>query len=131
MVLMRYGCGLSLLFISLACCSNHPNELQRDPAMAELVLVQNADPRVALESAWHRGDKRFIAIQTFSTEIPGAEEFYDTLVREHGMRVLTGTGDAGVDDARAKLIAGARDYAERYNRLLLERLSGGGSSATN
>jgi hypothetical protein len=95
--------------------------------MAELVAIQYADPAAALAAAWKRGDREFLAVRGFSTEIVGVDgPEYEVVVYDQGVRVINGTTDTPSDARHSKLIQGARAYAGRYNRLLLQRLGRGG-----
>ena len=118
-----------VLLLLGGCAQNCPiDELRRDPALAELYLIQRADPDRSLESAWNRGDKRFLGIQGPVVAVPGVDVMrYDELIYEkQGVRVIEGTTDFAVDDNLDRLITGARRYAAAYNSGLLARLTEGG-----
>ncbi|MDQ3441368.1 MAG: hypothetical protein M3478_13570 [Planctomycetota bacterium] len=94
--------------------------------MAELVLIQDADPARALDAAWRRGEKRFLGVRGFSLSVPGAEaptgELDELVFKKQGVRVIEGTTDFYMDEKHKRLIDGAVGYAERYNTLLLRKL---------
>jgi len=98
-------------------------DLARDPAMAEMRLVQHADPAAALAAALARGDRRLLGVATMALEVPGPPQAYELARTKFGVREINGGGDQGINAARRKLIAGAKAYAARYNTLLLRRLN--------
>jgi hypothetical protein len=76
-----------------------------------------------LKAAIARGDGRFLGVTDYVVVAPGVD-FSDPMYPKHpeGMRIIEGTSDTPEGEAgkRFNIVAGA--YAERYNRLLLERL---------
>jgi hypothetical protein len=102
-------------------CSD--DRMSRYPAFAELYVIQNANPAEALEFALRRHDTRFLGVAGFSLEVPGAEDVYDTVVRNYGVREIYGPGDVGVSDQQVKLLVRARAYAKKYNTILLRWLA--------
>lgn len=98
------------------------DELRRDPGLAELRLVQHADPARALESAWARGEKRFLGVRGFALAVPGVntDVHEDLIYNRIGVRAIEGTGDF-VSEEVHDLMQGASRYAARYNQLLLKR----------
>jgi hypothetical protein len=117
----------TLVFISAGCSHCHKcdalEQLEADPALAELRLIQHADPARALESAWARGEKYFLGIRGFGLFVPGVDlDAHEELVYERiGIRAIEGTGDFGTQEV-LDLTKGAKPYVTRYNELLLERL---------
>jgi hypothetical protein len=110
-----------------SCTSVPVNKLRADPALAELFFMRSSDPATALDHAWRRGDVRFLGIAGFALEVPGVEDAVYEAVRSHGIREVAGTEDTNTDDARWRLVSGARGYIEKYNELLLQRLGGAAS----
>jgi hypothetical protein len=113
------GCGSSIRREAAVTVA----ELERDPAMAEIVLVRRADPGSALAAALARGDTRLLGVATMALEVPGPPHAYDLARTKYGVRAINGGGDQGIGDARRALIRGAKAYAARYNTLLLRHLS--------
>jgi hypothetical protein len=100
--------------------------LARDPAMAEMRLVQDADPAAALAAALARGDRRLLGVATMALEVPGPPHAYELARTTYGVREINGGGDQGIGAARQRLIAGAKAYAARYNTLLLRHIASSG-----
>ena len=68
------------------------------------------------------GDTRFVGIYGFTCTAPGVQESELNLLRIHGVKCLAGTSDLIESREHLRLIRKARDYAERYNLTLIERL---------
>jgi hypothetical protein len=85
---------------------------------------RQADPRMELEKALANGDDRFVGLMGFAAYFPGTEDtdFYVTYGKTHGGKIIPFTSDALESDTHEKFQRVARDYAEEYNRLLLERI---------
>jgi hypothetical protein len=85
--------------------------------------LSRLDAASELRAAIASGDYRFLGIVGYVVVAPGVD-FNDPLYPKHpeDMRIIEGTSDSQVGEAgkRFNTVAGA--YAERYNRLLLERL---------
>jgi hypothetical protein len=125
---MRLAALLSVLGCALAASGRAQSSgLDEGPFAAELNRrsdsLSRLDAATELKLAIVSGDWRFLGVVGYVVVAPGVD-FNDPLYPQHpgDMRVIEGTSDAQVGEAgkRFNLVAGA--YAERYNRLLLERL---------
>ena len=85
--------------------------------------LSRLDAATELQASIARDDWRFLGVLGYVLVAPGVE-FDDPLYPKSpaDVRVIEGTSDMMVGEAgkRFNMVAGA--YAERYNRLLLERL---------
>jgi len=98
----------------------------RDPAdsmiPAELKRLERADPSKDLAEALRTNDLRFLGLGGYSREVvPGVPDF-DERYKQFGMTMIPGTGDVFENAEHKRLQRVARDYARRYNTLLLEHL---------
>jgi hypothetical protein len=93
--------------------------------MKTLREIEKADPVFDLKVALKRKDFRFVGIRGYTLEVPGIER-KDILTR-YGIKVIEGTSDAIVDKEDGRLQKLARDYAKRYNALLMEYLDNNGT----
>ena len=75
--------------------------------------VQSADPAADVKQALADHDYRFIGVRGYALEVPGAEDVYEPF----GVKIIEGTSDVMDESQRA-----AREYASRYNQLLIMEL---------
>lgn len=116
-VLVLGGCaGRQTLDYSGATSVDHSTRVQR------LRWLERADPARDLAAAWARGDRRFVAVYDFSATVPGVPTGVVRPRDRGAVRFLEGTSDMPASAEEERLNALARDYAARYNRLLLARL---------
>ena len=99
---------------------------RREPAdnmiPAELKRLERADPSKDLAEALRTNDLRFLGLGGYSREVvPGVPDF-DERYKQFGMTMIPGTGDVFENAEHKRLQRVARDYARRYNMLLLEHL---------
>ena len=81
---------------------------------------RNADPALDVDAALAQGDRRFICVMGFAETYPGVED--RAVVERYGSWVFPYVSDVVENRDLHDL---AHGYAERYNRLLAERLTGG------
>jgi hypothetical protein len=110
--------ALSMAF-SVCASASPPATASDSAAVQSLRWLDSADAQRDLSSALGRGDRRFIGIYGFTRLVPGVDV---SLASRYGVRYLRGTSDALESREHARLNSLARNYAERYNKLLLERL---------
>jgi hypothetical protein len=68
------------------------------------------------------GDKRVIGIYGYSISFPGVpDDASISLLEPSGFRTIEGTSDCVIGRRHAELILVATQYAERYNRYILQR----------
>jgi hypothetical protein len=79
------------------------------------------DPTSEAKAALERGDRRFLAVQGFSTEAPGVEDFH--MVDRNGIVIIDDTTDYISTLTQSYFKERARDYANDYNRYILEHAS--------
>jgi hypothetical protein len=76
-----------------------------------------------LKAAIANGDWRFLGVVGYVAVAPGVDFTDPEYPRDpRDMRIIEGTSDSQVGEAGARFNMVASAYAERYNRLLLERL---------
>jgi hypothetical protein len=92
--------------------------LEADPMLAELLVIQHADPVQACRAAMARKDFRFLGILGFSLYFPGIDQFGVQIENKNDFHVIQGTGDAG--EPTVTLTDKAFEYARVYNLMLLE-----------
>jgi hypothetical protein len=125
---MRFPALLTVLWCSLAspAIAQAPG-LAEEPFAVELNRRSDSlgrlDAAAELKIAMAKSDWRFIGVTGYVVVAPGVE-FTDPLYPKNpaDMHVIEGTSDFAVGDAGMRLNQVAGAYAERYNRLLLERL---------
>jgi hypothetical protein len=68
-------------------------------------------------------DTRFVGTHDHVASVPGTDPtLHARLIRRHGVRYVNESLDAIIGPAHDRLVANARDYAKRYNALLLRYL---------
>ncbi len=116
---LAFAC--SAVFLA-GCASTSPSAQHTpdiSPAVRSLRWLDTADPQSDLSSALARGDRRFIGVGGYTVVTPGVEH---SLASRYGIRYLAGTTDSILGSEHARLQHLAMSYAERYNKLLFERL---------
>jgi hypothetical protein len=73
------------------------------------------------QAAIGRGDRRLLAVYGFTVEVPGATEKVPVLREKYGLRILQGTGDAIKDPRDQALNKMARQYAKKYNQIIMSQ----------
>jgi hypothetical protein len=118
--------GIAIVFIIIGCANvkqSPSSEINRMDFMEKnLTEMEASDPIVDFRAALARKDYRFVGIMGYTLDIPGIDE-NNVLVRNGGVKVIKGTSDSIVDKEDARLQKLARDYAIKYNHLLLKYLS--------
>ena len=124
----------SLVLIGIVACSTYTTvtwnpEVDPGPgakfaafAQAQLDSVRRADAEADALGRMSQGDSAFLAIQGFVTSIPGSSEEWKPLVRKHGMHVIVPECEVIHTAAHGQFCAVARQYAERYNSVVITRL---------
>ena len=111
----------TLVFVS-GCVSAPP---PADPSSVEqLRWLDTADPQTDLRAALKRRDTRFFAVFGYAADTPGVP-WDSPELRRHGMKYIHGTSDAVRGREHGRLNSKAKEYAGRYNRLLLHYLRTG------
>jgi hypothetical protein len=88
----------------------------------ELRGIEGADAANDATKRIGEGDARFIGIMEYSVLIPGVDD--RALVERQGVRVIAGTSDVVRCFEQARLTKIATQYAEQYNAVILDVLSG-------
>ena len=86
----------------------------------QMQWLSHADARRDVATALKRGDKRFIGVYGVASEVPGVSD--SGLVHRFGVRFIEGTSDVRPTPESRRLNTLARDYALRYNQLLLRHV---------
>jgi hypothetical protein len=125
---MRFAALLSVLW-----CAWGPSIAAQTPGLDEIPFaaelnrrsdsLSGLDAATELKVAISRNDWRFLGVTGYVVVAPGVD-FNDPLYPKHprDMRIIEGTSDSQVGEAGTRFNQVAGAYAERYNRLLLERL---------
>ena len=99
------------------------HDWSNDPFIAAISQYGTADPVQDCRRAKRSGDRRFLAVRGYATELPGLDTSRDAvLIRRHGFRIIEGTSDAITKPEHKLLNAIARHYATGYNLYLRENL---------
>gem|GEM_PF-4211682 len=87
----------------------------------EIAKLQKADVAADVNAAFARMNFRFLQVVGKTGVIPGVKWTDEMRVR-YGVQILDGTGDRiyGKDHRQFKKVA--RDYAERYNKLMWAKI---------
>jgi hypothetical protein len=120
-IMNRCIAPIALTFLVLAISASFGD--QSAPAQGGLKLkldtIDQQDPCRDFAAAWSAGDKRFIAVRGFATDVPGVkEEIYKAAILSGNVNAIEGTSDRAPVAAQDAAI----EYAEIFNRLLVRRL---------
>jgi hypothetical protein len=124
---VRLAALLTVLWCASASSGAAQSSADQVPFAAELNRradsLSRLDPAVELKAAIASGDWRFLGVTGYVAVAPGVD-LRDPMYPKHpeGMRVIEGTSDTPVGEAGERFNTVAGVYAERYNRLLLQRL---------
>jgi hypothetical protein len=119
-IAMKSALGLMLICL-IGPGSGGASELT-DTDISELAQMLQSDPHKMVVDAIAARDLRFLALNRDPPEVPGVADYFQRYVEIYGTRTLPGTSGRPRDARQAELVRKARDYALRYNRLLLEWL---------
>jgi hypothetical protein len=107
-----------LASISVSACDSRESATSMIPV--ELKRLEGADPAADLAEALRMSDLRFLGLGGYSRDVvPGVPDFEERYKR-FGMKMIPGTGDVYLNAQHERLQQVARNYAKRYNTLLLE-----------
>jgi hypothetical protein len=118
---MKLFYGACMIFIYLSSATlvwgNEKQDVITKEEDVRLLKVEHAESDA--RDAVARGDHRSLAVYGLTLEVPGLSENTNKLRSQYGLRILGGTSDAlrGEQDRRMNL--NARQYAERYNRVVV------------
>jgi hypothetical protein len=119
---MFFGLILVMLF---AVSSVSANDNPSDDMKAEQVSHLKVDTAQAdAEAALVRGDTRLLAVYALTVEVPGTSESVSSLRQKYGLRMLEGTGDAIKGSHDRLMNENARNYAIKYNQVIISRVTG-------
>jgi hypothetical protein len=89
-------------------------------AVAKLQWVEHADPVLDARTALAHGDNRLLGVNGVTLGLPGADpDKQSSLAAQYGVRQIEGTSDALESPRHAELVKEAREYALRYNSVIL------------
>jgi hypothetical protein len=114
---------ISLVLLAVSAVSAN-DKTNNDMSVAEVAQLKVDTAQADAEAALIRGDTRLLAVYGLTIEVPGASEAVSSLRQRYGLRMLEGTGDA-IKGPHGRLInENARNYAVKYNQLIISRVSG-------
>jgi len=111
-----------VFFLGVSCMLAHAVSAQRAVTGSPRIRVAHpgsANPEQDCIRATGRHDLRFVGVAGFALDVPGVPDYQIRYRKVNGVKIITGTSDAGdrvFNDA-------ARNYARRYNAQLLKYLS--------
>jgi len=112
-------CGCVALAVFMSSCGAAPG---RAAALKKCEKLVGLDPSKAAEDARRAkstGDARLLGVYGYSDEYPGVSGDAMAMAKAHGARMIEGTSDAIPDMRCEALNKSARDYATKYNRVIL------------
>jgi len=108
-----------IFFITIILCLCAVTLRAADIDFGDLKHYEKADPHVDVSSSIAKGDLRFIALQGYSTYIPGVDDYFEKY-SSYGYKVIKGTSDVIQSYEHGRLIQIAQYYAKNYNQELLK-----------
>jgi hypothetical protein len=116
-------CVLIGLVIYLSFFSSSPVPKYDDSeVVSQLRWANSANPDRDIAAAISKKDTRFIGLYGYATYVPGIDDGDTALVTMHGVRYLEGTSDGLRSPEHSRLNTLARNYATRYNVILVHYL---------
>lgn len=130
MLKKTFALSVAVLLLDLAGCgrSASSSACPSPGILDHLASLKVEDAARVADSRYESGQFKFLAVYGYSLDVVGVPESSATLER-YGYTAISGTTDAPCSEEHAKRVAGARRYAEIYNRELLKRLSAGKGKA--
>jgi len=83
---------------------------------------KQVDPELELKIALEEGDLRFVGVMGVGLMVPGVEGYKQKYRPKYGVKIIPLTSDAIEGETHLEFQRVAKDYAERYNRLLLKEI---------
>lgn len=99
--------------------SREPPARDVEAEMRQGRAMMRLEPELAAARALGRRDRRFLAVQSFTTLVEPVDVVWEL---RHGVRVVPGTSDRIIGDDALRYNQEAYCYAFRYNAELLRRL---------
>lgn len=117
---------LSFLMAMTASCVVRSPENDSESALSEgersLLWLESADAIADARKSVNAGDYRVYVLAGRGNGVPGTSETDSAQVRQRcGVRILSGTTDVVINQNHLRLLQLARQYAETYNRIVIER----------
>jgi hypothetical protein len=127
---VKYPTAFLLIFTFLSViCSAEISHAQEKASKSQTESLKMAlkslnleNPEVDANQNLSNRDPRFICICGYACYTPGVEKDDLALTKKYGSRCLEGTSDVVEGDEHGKLIEAARNYAVKYNAVLLKKL---------
>jgi hypothetical protein len=94
-----------------------------DGSVAELRAFISVPVKKRFESALGARDFRFLGVYGYTLEVPGVPKNQTDRISKNGILPIPGTSDALVSDEHGNFNDQAREYAAKYNALLLGHLT--------
>jgi hypothetical protein len=95
------------------------------PELTYIKISDSAKYNEDLLAALARGDTRFVGIMGYSLEVPGVPDYVEKYDKTYGVKIIKGTSDSYSDSSGLSQSVFFRDYAEGYNKLLLNHIKSG------
>jgi hypothetical protein len=122
--------GTLFLIFSSGCSLEQKMSKNDESACADFVksLNQTSAEKLFIKNK-AKADLKFLAVRGFSIEFPGLDKFsyekIQELTKQNGYITITGTSDHILDDGCSDYQNMAREYAKKYNILMIEELNHG------
>jgi hypothetical protein len=97
-------------------------ETSRGVKLDKLRRIADANPAMDAQRAIAVKDLRFVEVMGYTYDAPGVDAAHRPLIKKYGFRVIDGTSDCPATDEEEQLNQRAWNYAEAYNKLLVQHL---------
>lgn len=88
----------------------------------QIKILRTADVTADVSSAVSKKDFRFVGVMGFAMIVPGVPDYAQKYSDKYGVRLIENTSDCIEGPQHEELQRVAREYAEKYNRILLTKL---------
>jgi hypothetical protein len=91
--------------------------------LARLRKLAQSDPVTDFAAAKRKGDRRFLAMIGYAKTVPGVPDYDTKYAKYAGTKIIPGTTDAILSKEQEKILDAVKEYAERYNKLVLDEVN--------
>ncbi len=121
--------GLAAVSVFYTLIFPGPEIFAADEELAELRQIEKSNPEADAISALRHGDRRLLSVMGFADEVPAAAGNVTDrqILKKHGVRRIKGTTDCIRGKEQERLQPIAREYARKYNCVILRELAAGAS----
>lgn len=115
--------GMTLATMSFSSGSNSSESPSKNDTLANLRKLASSDPGKDFAAARANRDFRLLAMMGYAMTVPGVPDYKQKYSELVGVKLIRGTTDAITSSEQRRLQDAVQNYAEKYNKLVVNYLS--------